>query len=183
MPEEEYLFFLGNTDPKKNTAGTLRAYSLYLKKSRRKLPLLIADLDESVIDALLLKEGLTEIKSRLYFPGYIPNKELPYIYTGAFAFLYTSWRESFGLPLLEAMASGVPVVTSSTSAIPEVAGEGAILVDPANPDAIAQNLVELEENPAHYENQVSYGLARSSAFSWMQTARQLHEIYLHLKLN
>jgi len=180
MPEEEYLFFLGNTDPKKNTAGTLKAYSLYLKRSRRKLPLLIADLDESVIDALLLKEGLTEIKSRLYFPGYIPNKELPYIYTGAFAFLYTSWRESFGLPLLEAMASGVPVVTSYTSAIPEVAGEGAILVDPANPDAIAQSLVELEENPAHYENQVSYGMSRSKQFSWDQTGRNIKEIYLSI---
>lgn len=183
MPEEEYLFFLGNTDPKKNTAGTLKAYSLYLKKSGRKLPLLIADLEESVIDALLSKEGITEIKNRLYYPGYIPNKELPYIYTGAFAFLYPSLRESFGLPLLEAMASGVPVITSRTSALPEIAGEGALLADPFAPGTIAQLLIELEENPVRYEETMCYGLNRASLFSWEQTARQLLDIYNHFKLN
>ena len=78
------------------------------------------------------------------------------------------------------MASGVPVVTSYTSAIPEVAGEGAILVDPANPDAIAQSLVELDENPAHYENQGSYGMSRSKQFSWDQTGRNIKEIYLSI---
>lgn len=180
IPEEEYLFFLGNTDPKKNAAGTLKAYSLYLKKSKRKLPLLIADMSEPVIDAFLLKEGIMEIKSHLYYPGYIPNKELPYIYTGASAFLYTSLRESFGLPLLEAMASGVPVITSGTSAIPEVAGEGALLVDPTDPEAIAQELVNLEEDSVLYGEQVQYGLERSLLFSWNQTARRLLNIYNQL---
>lgn len=182
MPEEEYLFFLGNTDPKKNTAGTLKAYSLYLKESRRKLPLLVADLGESVIDALLAKEGITEIKNRLYYPGYIPNKELPYIYAGAFAFLYPSLRESFGLPLLEAMASGVPVITSRASALPEIAGEGALLADPSAPETIAQLLIELEANPARYEEQIRYGLNRASLFSWEQTAKRIKETYLSLEL-
>lgn len=182
IPEKEYLFFLGNTDPKKNTAGTLKAYSLYLKKSKRKLPLLIADLEESVIDELLTREGIPETKNHLYFPGYIPNNELPYIYSEAFAFLYTSLRESFGLPLLEAMASGVPVVSSSVSAIPEIAGEGALLVDPANPEAIANQLLELEENPLRYEDAVRYGFERASSFSWHKTASQLLDIYHHLKI-
>lgn len=182
IPEEKYLFFLGNTDPKKNTAGTLKAYSLYLKKSKRKLPLLIADLGESVIDALLAKERITEIKNHLYYPGYIPNKELPYIYTGAFAFLYTSLRESFGLPLLEAMASGIPVIASSTSAIPEIAGKEALLVNPTDPEAIVQQLIELEENPVLYEEQVRYGVNRASGFSWNQTAHRLLDIYNQLML-
>jgi glycosyltransferase involved in cell wall biosynthesis len=177
IEEDAYLFFLGNTDPKKNTTGTLKAYSIYLQESRRKLPLLIADLEESVIDTLLSKEGLTAIKPHLYYPGYIPNKDLPYVYAGAFTFLYPSLRESFGLPLLEAMASGVPVVTSRTSAIPEVAGEGALLTDPSDPEAIARQLIELEENPARYEEQVRYGLKRAPAFSWEQTARRLLDTY------
>ncbi|NCD08675.1 MAG: glycosyltransferase family 1 protein [Negativicutes bacterium] len=180
IPEAEYLFFLGNTDPKKNTAGTLKAYSLYLQKSKRKLPLLIADMKESVIDALLSKEDIEGIKSHLYYPGYISNKELPYVYAGAFVFLYTSLRESFGLPLLEAMASGVPVITSRTSALPEIAGEGALLADPSDPGTIAQLLIELEENPVLYSEATRHGLHRASLFSWEQTARQLLEIYNHL---
>ncbi|HBA99781.1 MAG: glycosyl transferase [Bacteroidetes bacterium GWD2_45_23] len=180
IPEAEYLFFLGNTDPKKNTAGTLKAYSLYLQKSQRKLPLLIADLKESVIDALLSKGDIEEIKSYLYYPGYISNKELPYVYAGAFAFLYTSLRESFGLPLLEAMASGVPVITSQTSALPEIAGEGALLADPSDPGTIAQLLIELEENSVLYSEATRYGLHRASLFPWEQTARKTLEFYNRL---
>ncbi|MCE5205383.1 MAG: glycosyltransferase family 4 protein [Porphyromonadaceae bacterium] len=177
IPEGVYLFFLGNTDPKKNTSTTLKAYNIYLRKSRQKLPLLIADLEESVIDNMLLKEGLTGIKSYLYYPGYIPNKDLPYVYAGAFAFLYPSLRESFGLPLLEAMSSGIPVITSKTSAIPEIAGEGALMVDPVDPEKIARQLIALEEDAALYEKQVDYGLMRASVFSWEKTARNLLAIY------
>lgn len=180
IPENAYLFFLGNTDPKKNTPTTLKAYSRYLRESGRKLPLLIADLEESVIDTLLSREGLTAIKPHLYYPGYIPNKDLPYVYTGAFAFLYPSLRESFGLPLLEAMASGVPVVTSRTSAIPEIAGEGALLTDPSDPEAIARQLIELEEDPIYYQMQVKYGLRHSQFFSWEKTAKKILQTYLSL---
>jgi glycosyltransferase involved in cell wall biosynthesis len=175
--EEVYLFFLGNTDPKKNTLNTLKAYSIYLRRSSRKLPLLVADLDESVIRMMLSKEVFSEIKPHLYYPGYIPNRDLPYLYSGAFAFLYPSFRESFGLPLLEAMASGVPVVTSCTSAIPEIAGDGALLIDPSDPEAIADMLIELEEDHNLYDAQVCYGLKRALAFSWEKTARRLLDTY------
>jgi len=175
--EESYLFFLGNTDPKKNTLNTLKAYGIYLSRSTRKLPLLVADLDELVIDMMLSREGLSDIKSFIYYPGYIPNRDLPYLYSGAFVFLYPSLRESFGLPLLEAMASGVPVVTSSTSAIPEIAGDGALLIDPSDPEAIASMLLELEEDTHLYDEQVRYGLNRALTFSWEKTARQLLDNY------
>ena len=181
IPSEEYLFFLGNTDPKKNTPCTLKAYSIYVKQSSNPLPLLIADLKKEVIHQILKQEGIEEIKPMLYSPGYITHSDLPAIYNGAKTFLYTSLRESFGIPLLEAMACGTPVVTSNTSAIPEVAGEGAILVDPTDADAIAAQILKLEQDAGYREQQITYGLERTKQFSWQHTAEQLLKVYQSIK--
>ncbi|WP_099294681.1 glycosyltransferase family 1 protein [Butyricimonas sp. Marseille-P3923] len=181
IPAKEYLFFLGNTDPKKNTQCTLKAYSIYVKQSSNPLPLLIADLKEEVIHQILKQEGIEEIKPMLYSPGYITHSDLPAIYNGAKIFLYTSLRESFGIPLLEAMACGTPVVTSNTSAIPEVAGEGAILVDPTDADAIAAQILKLEQDAGYREQQIAYGLERTKQFSWQHTAEQLLKVYQSIK--
>ena len=177
IPQEEFLFFLGNTDPKKNAACTLKAYALYLKKSNIKRSLLIADLKEEYIDMLLQQESITEIKPYLYYPGYIANQDLATLYNAAFAFLYPSLRESFGIPMLEAMACGSPVVTSNTSAMPEVAGEGAILINPQEPLEIADALLKLENDDVFYQNQVAYGLERVKQFSWKNTAEEYVKIY------
>lgn len=174
---DEYLFFLGNTDPKKNTPRVLKAYQLYLEQSERKLPLLIADLKEEVIDGILKTEQLEEIKPSLRFPGYIPNKDLAALYTGAFAFLYPSLRESFGIPMLEAMACSTPVIAGNTSAMPEVAGEGALLADPLHAADIANKLLALERDKHLYEKQKAYGLERVKMFSWRRSAEALLDIY------
>ena len=177
---ENYLFFLGNTDSKKNTPRVLKAYSLYLERSDKKLPLLIADLKEEVIDRILEEEKITDIKKYLSFPGYISNTDLPALYRGAFAFLYPSLRESFGIPMLEAMACGAPIIAGNTSAMPEIAGERAILVDPFNTEEIATKILLLENAPDFYQQQVEYGLERSKLFSWKNTAESLLKIYKEL---
>ena len=177
IDQQNYIFFLGNTDPKKNTARTLKAYSIYLKKAITPLPLLIADLDKKIIDDILKKEGCPEASSYIYAPGYIPNTDLPAIYSGAFAFLYTSLIESFGIPMLEAMACGTPLITSNVTAMPEIAGEGAILTDPTNPDGIAEQLLRLEKDEPFYQQQVRYGLDRVKEFSWTSTAEECLKIY------
>lgn len=181
LPEKHYLFFLGNTDPKKNTARTLKAFSIYLQKTDHPLPLLIADLQETVIDRILAEEDIRHIKPMLYFPGYITHTDLPAIYSGARAFLYPSLRESFGIPILEAMACGTPVITSASSAIPEVAGSGAILIDPKDENAIADQIIRLETDAAFREKQINYGLERVKKFSWEMTARQLLKLYKHIQ--
>ncbi len=177
IPQKGFLFFLGNTDPKKNAARTLKAYSLYLKASAIKRPLLIADLKEEYIDALLQQEGITDIKTHLFYPGYIANHDLATLYSAAFAFLYPSLRESFGIPMLEAMACGTPVITSDTSAMPEVAGTGAILVNPQMPSEIADAILQLEKDNDFYQQQSVYGLKRVKQFSWKNTAEEYVKIY------
>ena len=144
------------------------------------MPLLIADLEEKVIDRILAQQNISEIKPMLYFPGYITHADLPAIYNKAKVFLYTSLRESFGIPLLEAMACGTPVITSCTSAIPEIAGEGAILISPEDENAIADELLKLENDPSYYKQQIAYGLERVKKFSWQATARQVLNIYQNL---
>lgn len=177
IKDKHYLFFLGNTDPKKNTIGVLTAYSLYAEKSKNPLPLLIADLKESIVNQYLEDNQLTHIKPLLRYPGYIPNTELPAIYGGATAFIYTSYRESFGIPILEGMACGTPVITSNTSAMPEIAGEGGILVNPFKPEEIAEKILLLEEDTIYRNNCIEYGLNRVKQFSWENTAKNTLNIY------
>jgi glycosyltransferase involved in cell wall biosynthesis len=177
MAERGYLFFLGNTDPKKNTERTLVAYSKYLERSTVKRKLLMADLDRQYLDDIISRNHIENIRKYIEMPGYIVNTDLPYVYSAAFAFLYTSLRESFGIPLLEAMACGTPVVTSNTSSMPEIAGPDAILVNPESADEICDQLLRLETDSAYYQHQVEVGLQRSKLFSWKYTAEQLLSLY------
>lgn len=177
IEKEGYFFFLGNTDPKKNTERTLVAYSKYLKQSGIKRQLLMADLDSEYLNGIIQRNGIENIREHIVMPGYIVNSDLPYIYHNAFAFLYTSLRESFGIPLLEGMACGVPVITSNTSSMPEIGGPDAILVNPESSDEIADMMLRLETDDDFYERQRGVGLKRAKLFSWKKTAEQLLRLY------
>ena len=177
IDEPGYFFFLGNTDPKKNTERTLVAYSHYLEQSAVRRKLLMADLDPAYLNGIIERNHIENIRENIVMPGYIVNSDLPYIYNNAFAFLYTSLRESFGIPLLEAMACGTPVITSNTSSMPEIGGQQAILVDPTSADAIADMLLRLETDASFYDAQRAVGLERANHFSWQQTAHQLLQVY------
>jgi glycosyltransferase involved in cell wall biosynthesis len=177
MAEKGYLFFLGNTDPKKNTERTLVAYSKYLEQSNVKRRLLMADLDRHYLSDIINRNHIENILPYIEMPGYIVNTDLPYVYSAAFAFLYTSLRESFGIPLLEAMACGTPVITSNTSSMPEIGGKNAILVNPESSDEICQALLRLETDEDYYRQKVEVGLQRAKLFSWKYTAEQLLSLY------
>ena len=177
IDEPGYFFFLGNTDPKKNTERTLVAYSKYLTRSSVGRRLLMADLAPDYLNGIIERNHIENIRDHIVMPGYIVNSDLPYIYNNAFAFLYTSLRESFGIPLLEAMACGVPVITSNTSSMPEIGGQDAILVNPESSDEITAAMLRLETDEAFYQQQREVGLDRARLFSWRQTAEQLLQLY------
>ena len=181
IDEQGYFFFLGNTDPKKNTERTLIAYSRYLEQSDRRRKLLMADIDRQYLNDIITRNHLENIREMIVMPGYIVNTDLPYIYHSAFAFLYTSLRESFGIPLLEAMACGTPVITSDTSSMPEIGGQDAILINPEKPEEIASKMLLLEKDEAYYSQQVDYGKERARLFSWHKTAGQLLRLYESVK--
>src|SRR5574344_1489355 len=177
ISEDGYFFFLGNTDPKKNTERTLIAYSKYLERSTHKRKLLLADLNEQNLNMMLKANDIEGIRDHIIISGYIVNSDLPSIYNSAFAFLYTSLRESFGIPLLEAMACGTPVITSNTSSMPEIAGSNGCFVNPEDSNDIASNMLKLENDTNYYDQLREFGLKRAPYFSWKHTAEDLLALY------
>ena len=137
----------------------------------------MADLDKEYLDGIIERNQIDNIRENIVMPGYIVNSDLPYIYNNAFAFLYTSLRESFGIPLLEAMACGTPVITSNTSSMPEIGSQDAILVNPGKNNEITEMMLRLEIDKDFYERQRQIGLERAKQFSWRKTAENLLKLY------
>ena len=174
---DRFIFFLANTDPKKNLRGVLQALALLKKQGRLFVKLVMLDYQEAALSALLRELDASDLRVNIQLCGYVPNQELPLIYNLAEIFLYPSLRESFGIPILEAMACGTPVITSNTSSMPEVAGDAALLIDPFRPETIADAILQLQGNPAERAHLVARGLERVQRFSWRETARQVRRVY------
>lgn len=172
-----FWLFLGNTDPKKNMKNTLLGYANYLEKSQVKRQLLLLDTNTEVLDSFLSELDINWIKPYLFVKDYVSHNQLPEWYNYAFGSLYTSLRESFGLPLIEAMSCGIPVIGSNTSAIPEIAGDSIVYVDPYDPISIADAMISLENDPNLYAEKVSKGLTHSKQYSWYNTATDTKLIY------
>jgi glycosyltransferase involved in cell wall biosynthesis len=174
---QQFILFLGNTAPKKNTCNVIKGYVKYCLQTRDAIPLVILDYDKAAVAKVLTEMRKPELIRQFIFPGYIPNAAMPLIYNAATLFLYPSLRESFGLPILEAMACGVPVITSDASSMPEVAGDGALLVNPLDYDSIGQGISTLLSDEAQWQRQREKGLYRASEFTWEKSARALLSVY------
>lgn len=174
---ENYIFYIGNTDPKKNILNTIRAYRNYCINSINPIPLVIADISEPFLESVLEKTDTKSLRNRIVLTGYIHNADLPCIYAGANLFLYPSLRESFGIPVLESMASGTPVITSNISALPEIVGKAALLVDPRNEKNIGEAMLQILSNENKSEELVKEGYERIKQFSWDLSANKLLNIY------
>ena len=126
---------------------------------------------------MIVENNIEEIRDYVRLIGYVPNNDLPYLYNGAYMFLYTSKRESFGIPILESMACGTPVITGSVSAMPEIAGECGTLVDTFNFNDIADKMLELESSENIYNSAVDFGIERAKQFSWIKAAEETLNLY------
>lgn len=174
---EKYFFFLGNTDPKKNTTGTLKAFSDFLKQTESEHKLVMLDYDKTELNKLLIEINDTNLINHIILTGYVVNTDLPSIYSQCDVFLYPSLRESFGIPMLEAMACGVPVITSNTSSMPEVSGGAAHIINPFKPEEITQGLIEILNNEAYKRSLCDKGIERSIQFSWKNMATDYLRLY------
>ncbi len=173
----KYLFFLGNTDPKKNTPGVLKAYAIFCRAINEDIPLVMPDCEINALKKILNSIGEPGLLRHIQLTGYISNHDLPAIYNQCDIFLYPSKRESFGIPILEGMACGVPVITSTTSSMPEVSGDAASLVNPDDPEEIAKAMHTLLQTEEILNERVAKGLERAKQFSWKNTAIETKKVY------
>ncbi len=163
-----YLLSLNTQEPRKNLQKIIEAFKAYL----------VAYPNTTLELVLVGRHGwgqkLTQDHPKIKLLGFVPDQDLPALYSGAQAFIYPSLYEGFGLPVLEAMACGAPVITSNLSSLPEVAGEAGILINPQNVfelrDAIQKALTRHD-----FLSQQS--LQQANHFSWQKTARQTMSVY------
>jgi glycosyltransferase involved in cell wall biosynthesis len=174
---DHYFFFLGNTDPKKNTRNVLKAFADFLKKNGPTHKLVMLDYEHESLLSLLKEINEPDLINQIHLTGYVVNTDLPAIYNQSDLFLYPSLRESFGIPMLEAMACGIPVITSNTSSMPEVSGGAALLVDPYNPNEITDAIEQLLSDQELRQKLCKAGFIQSDLFSWQKMAYRVLEIY------
>lgn len=161
----DYVFFLGSIGPRKNIENMIKAHNSLDTNTKFVL-------GGSSIPG---QEKLTELPAN--FIGRVPNEDLPYLYAGAKLFAFVSNEEGFGIPILEAMASGTPVLTSNVSSMKEVAGEAAMLVRPDSIEDIAAGMERILNDTEYAQNLSTRGLARVKEFSWDKAAEETLKVF------
>lgn len=172
---EQFILFVGGINPLKNFGNLLRAYN----KVRNIFPnkLVVVGFTRWKFSKDLELVNQLGLRNYVLFKGFVSDEEIPAFYNLADLFVFPSLYEGFGIPVLEAMACGCPVVTTKTGCTPEVAGGAALLVDPYNPDDIAEAIKKVLTEESLRKNLIEKGLKRAKQFSWEKCAKETLELF------
>jgi glycosyltransferase involved in cell wall biosynthesis len=176
---ERYLLFVGTIEPRKNLTRLLAAFE-HLHAEGLTDALVIAGKRGWLtgdFDAALER---SPVRQAVIFPGFVADEDLPAVYARAQLLAMPSLYEGFGLPVLEAMASGAPVACSNSSSLPEIAGEAALLFDPTDVESIRDALRGILRDPELQDHLRQLGLRRAGQFSWEHTAQETLAVYRRL---
>jgi glycosyltransferase involved in cell wall biosynthesis len=173
---KNYFYYPAATWPHKNHLRLLEAFAI-LKQRQPDFHLVLSGIKMQANNELQKKIDELRMTDTVHVLGYMPDNELPLIYRQAFALVFPSLFEGFGIPLLEAMASGCPVAASSTTSIPEVAGDAAIYFDPLKPEEIAAKMEALIQDSKLRKDLVKKGFHRIKAFSEKRMAEETVAVY------
>jgi glycosyltransferase involved in cell wall biosynthesis len=175
---EEFILFVGHIYPQKNFANLIKAFNIIAKKIPHKL-VVVGQPRWKYKSDLTLIESL-KLHDRMHFLPFVPNDDLPAIYTLACCFVYPSLYESFGLAQLEAMACGCPVVAARAGAIPEVSGDAAMLFDPYNPEEMGEAILKTVSDSDFRRFLIEKGLARAKEFTWDRCASETLNVLMEV---
>ena len=176
-PGFSYLLMVSNRRAHKNEERALAAFAQ--ARIDPSIRLLMTGLPTNALQGLIGNLGLTK---RVVFLGRVEDAQLPLVYRGALGLLFPSLYEGFGLPVVEAMASGIPVLTSTVTALPEVAGDAALLVNPVDVDAIASGIDKMLTDAALCERLRLAGLRRAAMFQWDEVAARVNRVLEEISL-
>lgn len=172
-----YSLFVSTIEPRKNIDTLLDAYGHLPLALRRRWPLILTGYHGWANEAIHNRLDQAKREGWARYLGFVPSEDLPLLFAGARLFAFPSLYEGFGLPVLEAMSSGVPVVCSNSSSLPEVAGDAALMCAPMDVDALSANLQRGLEDAAWREQAVDCGLAHAAGFSWERCTAQTLDVY------
>ncbi|HTI43880.1 MAG TPA: glycosyltransferase family 1 protein [Vicinamibacterales bacterium] len=175
--DQRFVLYAGTIKPHKNLVRLIEAFAQLRKGEFEELKLLIIGDEISKLPALRRAVHSYKLHKHVRFLGFLPDETLAALYRLASLFVFPSLYEGFGLPPLEAMASGTPVVTSNVSSLPEVAGDAAVLVDPYDVSSIVEGMRRVLSDSALANELRRKGLIRARDFSWERSVARTHEIY------
>jgi glycosyltransferase involved in cell wall biosynthesis len=173
-----FALYVGNIKPHKNLERLIDAFDLVRRGGFERLELLIIGDQISKYPRLRRAVDKHKLHKHVRFLGFVPDDTLAALYRLATVFVFPSLYEGFGLPPLEAMASGTPVVTSNRSSLPEVVGDAAVLVDPYSAVSMAEGIQQVLGDAELRRSLSARGLARAREFSWETSIRRIHEVYM-----
>ena len=180
LPAQGYSLYVGTIEPRKNLDRLLAAYEALPPALRTQYPLVMAGGAGWRCEATLARMARAASAGWLHYLRYIPQADLPALYAGARVFAYPSLYEGFGLPVLEAMASGTAVITATVSSLPEVVGSAALLIDPEDTAALSAALLHALQDDAWHQQASAAGLARAATFSWKTCVDRTVQVYQQL---
>lgn len=175
----EYILAVGSIQPRKNLVRLIESYrDLRAARPQAKLPQLVLVGKRGWLYGETLEAvNRHSINGDIRFTGYVRETDLPALYTDALCFVYPSYFEGFGLPVLEAMACGAPVIAGNRTSLPEVIGDAGLLFDPFDTSALTTALARVIDDGKLRRSLHRRGLERASLFNWRETARRTLEVY------
>ena len=175
--EGPFILFVGTIEPRKNLGNLVRALAVLKEKYQYKGKLVVVGMKGWMTDSIsILIEGL-DLKEDVIFLGYLPTEELRIFYALAEVFVFPSFYEGFGFPLLEAMSCGATIITSNVSSCPEITGPAAVWIDPHHPEEIALEIRKLAHDPERRHLLKEKALRRAENFSFRKTAEETLRVY------
>lgn len=173
----DYILGVGSIQPRKNLVRLIEAYSMLVKKRDDVPPLVLAGKKAWLFEESVEATKIHGVAERVHFTGFMPDEDLPALYSEAMCFVYPSYFEGFGLPPLEAMQCGTPVITGDRTSLPEVVGDAGLLVDPFDVQAISDALGRMIDDEQLRAQLRAKGLEQAARFSWAAAARQTLDVF------